>query len=157
IEDPRLEALLVSALERNRDLAVAIARIEEARGLFRVQRADRVPTVAANADATRSQIVAGGAIGGFPSGEGGDLDSWSAGLGFMAFELDFWGRVRDLTGAARARFIATAAAARAVELSLIREVATAYLASLEARERVRLAEATVESRQEELRIARRRL
>src|SRR5690606_6992399 len=89
--------------------------------------------------------------------EGGDLESWSASVGFMAFELDFWGRVRNLTGAARARFIATAAAARAVELSLIREVATAYLASLEARERVRLAEATVESRQEELRIARRRL
>ena len=43
--DPRLEALIATALERNRDLAVAVARIDEARGLYRIQRADRLPTL----------------------------------------------------------------------------------------------------------------
>src|SRR5688500_12183507 len=43
--DPRLEALIAASLERNRDLAVAITQIEETRGLYRIQRADRLPTL----------------------------------------------------------------------------------------------------------------
>ena len=74
-----------------------------------------------------------------------------------AFELDFWGRVRNLSGAARSQYLATVEAARAFRLSLIREVASTYLTSLEAAERIQLAEATVQSRQDGLRIAKRRL
>jgi len=157
IEDARLKALIRAALARNRDLTAAVAQIEEARGLFRVQRADRVPTVAARAEATRSEIVAGGSVGGFPSASGGQLDSRSAGIAVAAFELDFWGRVRNLTDAALAEYLATTAAARAVALSLVREVADTYLALLEADARIRLAEATVASRREELEISERRL
>ncbi|HEX5830780.1 MAG TPA: TolC family protein, partial [Gemmatimonadaceae bacterium] len=51
IVDPRLESLVGTALERNRDLAVAVAQIEEARGLYRIQNADRLPTVAATGTA----------------------------------------------------------------------------------------------------------
>ena len=157
IDDPRLEALVGAALERNRDLTVAIARIDEARGAFRVQRSDRVPTLAASADAARSKLVAGGAVGGFPSSQGGTLDSRSAAIVVSAFELDFWGRVRNLTDAALAEYLATAAAARATALALIRSVADAYLGWVEADSRIRLAEATVQSRREELEIAERRL
>ncbi|HEX6994478.1 MAG TPA: efflux transporter outer membrane subunit [Gammaproteobacteria bacterium] len=157
IDDARLEALIAAALERNRDLTIAVARIEEARGTFRVQRSERVPTLGASADSTRSRIVAGGAVGGFPSGSGGTIESRAVGLGVSAFELDFWGRVRDLTDAALAEYLASTAAARAVALSLIGEVADAYLALLEADARIGLAEATVASRREELEIAERRL
>lgn len=157
IEDARLETLIAAALERNRDLEVAVARIDEARGAFRVQRADRVPTLGASAEATRSRMVAGGAIGGFPSAAGGTLESRTAGLGVSAFELDFWGRVRNLKEAALAEYLASTAAARALALSLIREVADTYLALLEADARVGLAEATVASRRQELEIAERRL
>nr|MBO2515019.1 RND transporter [Gammaproteobacteria bacterium] len=157
IEDARLEALIGAALERNRDLTLAIARIDEARGAFRVQRADRVPTLAANAAATRSKIVAGGTIGGFPSASGGTLESRSAAIAVPAFELDFWGRVRNLTDAALAQYLATEAAARAAALSLIRSIADAYLGWVEADSRIRLAEATVRSRREELAIAEQRL
>lgn len=157
IEDARLEALVGAALERNRDLTIALARIEEARGAFRVRRADRAPTLAASADAARSEIVAGGAVGGSPSGAGGTLESRSAAIVVSAFELDFWGRVRDLTDAARAEYLATEAAARAAALALIRSVADAYLDWIEADSRIRLAEATVRSRREELEIAERRL
>ena len=159
IGDPRLETLIGAALERNRDLEIAIAQIEQARGAARVQRADRVPTLDAAANATRSQIVAGGAFGGgdIPSPAGGILESRSVSLGLSAFELDLWGRVRNATEAALAEFLATSAAARAVELALIREVSDAYLGWLEASERIRLAEATVDSRREELAIAERRL
>ncbi|WP_328592190.1 TolC family protein [Sandaracinobacter neustonicus] len=86
--DPRLRQLIGLALERNRDLAVAIARIDEARGLYRIQGADQLPGVAASAGATRSR-VAGVDTGGEPF----TGNRASVGVAVPAFELDFWGRV----------------------------------------------------------------
>ena len=169
IVDPRLQGLVASALEHNRDLVANVARIDEARGLYRVQRADRYPTIRADAVATRNRIGAGSVAASDPglgagAGTGGSItatspttiERYSATVGTSAFELDFWGRVRDLSTAARARYLATVQATRAFQLSLIRDVATAYLDVLEANERIRLAEATVESREHGLRIAQRR-
>ncbi len=167
--DPRLEILIATALRNNRDLAVAVAQIEEARGQYRIQRSELLPTVALNAQGTRSGFGADsaalsgvGRAGGIPGatgtgGTGGTFDIYTVSLGFASFELDFWGRVRNLTTAARAQYLSTVEAARAFRLSLIRDVASAYFASLEARERLELAEATVNSRREGLRIAQRRL
>jgi outer membrane protein, multidrug efflux system len=159
--DPRLEAIVNTALERNRDLVISVAQIEEARGLYRIQRADQLPSVGVSADATRTragpQSVPITSPTTIPSGTELTYDRYSLGLGLASFELDFWGRVRNLTTAARSEYLATVEAARAFRLSLIRDVATAYLTSLEARERLELAEATVESRREGLRIAKRRL
>lgn len=156
ITDARLETLIETALAGNRDLAEAVGQIEEARGRYRIQRADRVPAAELNADAARSRVVAGGAVGGFPSAQGGTLESRSAAIAIPAFELDFWGRVRNLSEVARGELLATAAAARAVRLALIREVADTYLAVLEAEQRISLAEATLESRRQEVALAERR-
>ncbi len=160
--DPRLELLIATALNHNRDLAIAVAQIEETRGLYRIQRADRLPTLGVSADASRTRVGPESAvISGTPSipdtGEAVIFERYSLGAVVPAFELDFWGRVRNLSDAARAQFLATIEAARAFRLSLIREVALAYLESLEASERIQLAEATVASRVEGLRIAQRRL
>lgn len=157
--DPRLDALIGIALERNRDLAVAVSRIDESRGLYRIQRADRLPTIGASADATRTGVgEASAGAGGIPAGPGSTtFDRYAIGVGIPAFELDFWGRVRNLSEAARSEYLATVEAARAFQLSLIRDVALTYLTSLETRERVELAEATVRSRRDELRIAKDRL
>lgn len=149
-EDARLEALVAAALTRNRDLVVRVAQIEEARGLYRIQNADRLPTVDLSGEAARSRV---GASGTEPVTD----NRLSIGVGVSAFELDFWGRVRSLSEAGRAEFLATIQAERAFRLSLIRDVAATYLSSLESAERIRLAEATVESRREGLRIARVRL
>jgi multidrug efflux system outer membrane protein len=163
--DPRLAAIVQRALANNRDLKVAVAQVEEARSLYRVQRADVLPTIALSAEATRNH--AGPQALGATSGR--DLTQIDPGIGAVtyeryalsagvaSFELDFWGRVRNLTAAARASYLSSVAAARAFQLSLIRDVSNAYLASLEARERLALAEATVRSRREGLRIAKRRL
>ncbi|HET6680801.1 MAG TPA: efflux transporter outer membrane subunit [Gemmatimonadaceae bacterium] len=153
IEDPRLESLLSTALTHNRDLVIAVARIDEARGLYRIQRSDRLPSLVATGDASRSRTMIAG-VGGTAGGQSFTLDRYSIGVAVPAFELDFWGRVRNLSEAARSQFLATVQAQRAFRLSLIRDVAGAYLSSLEAAERIRLAEATVESRREGLRIAR---
>src|SRR3546814_1953095 len=77
---------------------------------------------------------------------------YSIGVGVTGFELDFWGRVRNLSDAARSQYLATVQAERAFRLALIRDVASTYFASREADERIALAEATVRSRQEGLRI-----
>lgn len=160
--DPRLDALIATALQRNRDLSIAILQIDEARGLYRIQRADRLPTLDLNADASRNRLgpvsIETAGAGDIPLGQDRVIfDRYSLGVGMSAFELDFWGRVRNLSEAARAQYLGTVEAARAFQLSLIREVSFAYLASLEARERISLAEATVQSRKDGLRIAQRRL
>ncbi|HYC62760.1 MAG TPA: efflux transporter outer membrane subunit [Thermoanaerobaculia bacterium] len=139
--DERLETLIAAALEQNRDLAITVAQIEQARGLYRIQDANRVPSIDADASATVGR-------------SGGEtLDRYSIGVGVSAFELDFWGRVRNLSEAARAEYLATVQGQRAFRLVVIREVASAYLFSLEAAERIELAEATVRSREEGLEIA----
>ncbi|HWW58912.1 MAG TPA: TolC family protein, partial [Sphingopyxis sp.] len=149
--DPQLEVLIAQAIERNRDLAVAIAQIEEARGLYRIQDADRLPTVGASADATRSrsQLVPGTGTA--------TINRYSVGVGVTSFELDFWGRVKNLSEAARSQYLATEAAERAFRLALVRDVASTYFSSRGAEEQIELAEATVTSRKEGLRIAKRRL
>jgi len=157
--DPRLEALIATALQSNRDLVIAVAQIEEARGLYRIQRSDLLPTIAVSAEGTRNGTGPAAATlpGTGPIGRSQTLDRYFLGAGIASFELDFWGRVRNLSRAARADYLATVEAARAFQLSLIRDVASAYFASLEARERLELAEATVDSRREGLRIAKKRL
>jgi multidrug efflux system outer membrane protein len=158
--DPRLDALIAVALERNRDLVSAVAQIEEARGAYRIQRADLLPTLSASAEAARARTSPSGSRAS-RAGDGslapGTSDFFTVGVGLSVFELDFWGRVRNLTAAALAQYLGTVEAARAFRLSLIREVAFAYLQSLEAGERVELAEATVQSRRDELRLAEHRL
>lgn len=166
LEDPRLELYIETALQRNRDLQIAVARIEEARGQFGVQGADRYPTLAATADASRGRFPTGsagqagrGSAGGVSPGAAGGssgqiTEQFSVGLGISAFELDFWGRVRNLTEAARAQYLSTVEAQRAFRLSLIADVATTYLAVRGAEARIELAEATLQSRRDGLRIAR---
>jgi multidrug efflux system outer membrane protein len=149
--DPRLDALIATALVHNRDLAAAVARIDVARGLYRVQNADRLPSPVASAGATRSHT--GAAASGIPGVGERTVDRASVNVGVSAFELDFWGRVRDLSEAARSEYLATVQAQRAFRLSLIRDVASAYLASIETADQIRLADTTVQSRREGVRIA----
>jgi multidrug efflux system outer membrane protein len=159
--DPRLEALVQRALDNNRDLEIAVAQVDEARARYRIQRADRLPTLGVSAAAARNhagpQALASNGGVNAPANTAITYERYSLGASVAAFELDFWGRVRNLSNAARAEYLATAAAARSFRLSLIREVANAYFTSLEARERLQLATATVQSRRDGLRIAKRRL
>jgi multidrug efflux system outer membrane protein len=158
--DPRLETLITTALANNRDLVIAVAQIEEARGLYRTQRSERLPNIVVNADGTRTRLGSESATTqGVVAAPGSSVtfDRYSIGAGIASFELDFWGRVRNLSNAARAQYLATIEATRSFQLSLIRDVALAYFALLEADERLELAEATVESRREGLRIAKKRL
>jgi multidrug efflux system outer membrane protein len=151
--DAQLRALIETALISNQDLAQAVARIEQARAQYRIQDASRLPELGGQAGAGRSRTSAA------QSGSGGAVtrDQFNIGVAVPAFELDFWGRVRNLNDAARARYLATVEAERAFRLSLIGQVAATYLTVRSAEERIVLAERSVASRREGLRIAQRRL
>ncbi|MDP2825865.1 MAG: efflux transporter outer membrane subunit [Sulfuritalea sp.] len=142
--DPRLQELIATALEHNRDLRIAVARVDEARALAGIARAERFPTVDLAAQRAASLTPAD------LSGTGRQLNSqrYDINLAVAAFELDFWGRVKSLDAAGRANFLASDYARQAFRLSLIADVANAYLSLLEFGERRELAAATLKSREE---------
>lgn len=151
--DPRLQALIATALENNRDLRIATARIAEVRGQYGVQHADRFPGVNLTGSRTASLTPASASI----TGSELQIRRNDAGLSLVSYELDFWGRVASLDASAKASYLSSEAAQRAFRLSLIADVANAYLSLLEMSERTQFAIETVKARAEarEL-IARRR-
>jgi len=151
--DPQLQALIQRALDHNRDLRTAVLRVAEARALYGIQRAEQFPTIGARAGADRSRIPADLNLTGKPL-EG---TQYRADLGLASWEIDFWGRVRDLNAAALENFLATDAARRAVAIALIAQVANSYLSVRELDERLLLARRTIASRSESLRIFTRRV
>ena len=141
--DARLQRLIEAALRNNRDLRTAALRIDEARALYNVQSADLLPNLNLNASESRARIP--GSL--TPSGNAVVTSSYQVGVSLASFELDFFGRVRSLNDAALAQFLATAEAKQAAQLSLIGEVAKAYLAERGYAEQLALAQQTLAGRQ----------
>ena len=128
-------------------------RIQEARAVYGIQRADQFPTVGANAGGSR------GLTPGNLNQTGQPLHSsqYQVGVGINTWELDFWGRVASLREAALENYLATAEAGRAASLSLIAQVADAYAGLCESNQRLALAKATIDTRAESFRIFSRRV
>jgi multidrug efflux system outer membrane protein len=150
--DPSLHVLIQAALDHNRDLRIALARVEEARALAGVARADRFPTLDAQAAGNRARTPADLSA----TGQSVVTKRYDAGLGLTAFELDFWGRVAALSESARAQYLATDEAAKSFRISLISDVANTWLQLTELNERERLTADTVKTRDESLDITRKR-
>ncbi len=137
--DPSLRAVIELTLANNRDLRVAVLNIEKARAQYGVQRAALLPSVNASLGETASRTPADlSATGRTVTGQ-----SYSASLGFSAYELDLFGRVRSLSTQALESFMATAEARRSTQISLVAEVATAYLTLASDQERLKLAQDTL--------------
>ncbi|WP_405124020.1 efflux transporter outer membrane subunit [Pseudomonas sp. M20] len=120
--DPALQQLIESALVNNRDLRVAALNVEAFQAQYRIQRADLFPAVSANANELRQRMP--------PSVTQGKAlinSTYSANLGISAYELDFFGRVRSLSEEALQTWLSTEEARRSAELSLVANVANAYL------------------------------
>lgn len=141
--DPRLRALIATALEHNRDLRIATARIAEARAQYGIQQADRLPNFNLNGSRNASLTPAGASVF---SANAMHSQRYDAGISLVSFEVDFWGRVSSLNASAKASYLATEAAQRAFRLSLISDVANAYLSVLELSERTELTSATAKAR-----------
>ncbi|WP_116830734.1 efflux transporter outer membrane subunit [Pseudomonas syringae] len=117
-----LRGLLQSALAFNRDFRVAVLRVEEARAMRGITRADRVPTLAAGVERDRQHFDNAAAD------ERYGQDISIASVGVSDFELDFFGRVRSLSEAARHDYLASTYGQQAARSALVAEVARAWLA-----------------------------
>ena len=145
--DPRLQALIGQALANNRDLRVAAANIAAARGQFRIQRAELFPEVDANAGGT----FRGG------SGATGAKSSFDANVGINAFEVDLFGRIRSESDRALNSYFATEAAARATRLTMIGDIADAWLQYASDKSLLKVAQDTAASAQISVDLTQKRL
>jgi len=144
-QDDALEGLIRTALDENKDLGIALARIFEAREQFTVVRADQFPfldLLGIGGRGRPSQIQV-------PGAGTSDNYGWSAEL---SYEVDLWGKLRRATEAAEADLLATEAAFRNVTITLVSDVASFYLLLRDLDERLSIAQRTAASRRESLRI-----
>ena len=139
--DPQLQKLISLALDNNRDLRIAALNIERSRAQYQIQRADLFPKVDANAQADFQRIAENFSSTGLPE----DIHQYRLSLGVSSYELDLFGRVRSLKDQALERYLATEQARRSVQISLVSQVASSYLALAADRERLGLARETLAS------------
>ncbi len=150
--DPRLQQLVSLALENNRDLRVAVLNIEKSRAQYRIQDAASLPTINASGSGSASRTPADQS----PTGQASTTRQYSATVGFAAYELDLFGRVRSLNAEALQQFLATAEARRSTHISLVAEVAGNYLTLAADQERLKLAQRTLQSQSDSYALTRRK-
>ncbi|CAN5163356.1 efflux transporter outer membrane subunit [soil metagenome] len=134
--EPRLCEVIRLSLANNRDLRLALANVEQVRARYRVQRAGILPSVGVTGGATYQKSPLGAVSAG---GATGEIDIYSASVGISAWEIDLFGRVRNLTQAAQEQFFAAQENRNAAQSALVAEVATAWLTMAADQEQLRLA------------------
>jgi len=124
--DPVLDQMIDEALMHNLDLRRAIARVDEARAALGITSADQYPGVSAKAAASRNRISEETLIT-VPPGVNPKYNDYQAALN-ASYEIDFWGKYRRATEAARAELLGSQFNREAVRLALIADVAKGYFA-----------------------------
>ncbi len=147
-DDPVLDDLVHTALQNNKDVRIAAARVEEFAARLGITRSDAFPQVGYGASAAREQASRETA-GGVPSGMDRTNDMFSATLN-VGWELDLWGRIRRATEAARADLLTTEENRRAVVLTLVSAVATSYIDLRSLDKQLEITNQTLNSRGESL-------
>ena len=140
-DTPDLRLVIGTALESNKDLKQAALNIEEARALYRIDRADLFPTINANGDATLTKSSDESSS----TGKAITSDLYEANVGVAAYELDLFGRIRSNNESALNEYLATQEAHAVVRNALIAETANAYLQLLADQKLLSLTEKTLEA------------
>lgn len=151
VQDARLRALVQQALAGNRELRVAVLAVERARAQYGIAQADRLPTVAGTGSASRTRTADDLTA----AGRGNTASQYSVGVGLAGFELDFWGRVRNLNEAALQEFLRSQDNQASARISVASEVMLAWLALDADARRLHLARATLQAREQQLELTRR--
>ncbi|MFO7304257.1 MAG: efflux transporter outer membrane subunit [Gammaproteobacteria bacterium] len=151
VRSPKLTGLIELALENNRDLRIAALNVERARALYRIQRADSFPSADVEGSFTRQRVPPNLTV----PGREGVFEQYSASVG-AAFELDVFGRLRSLNRAALEDFLAQEWSRRSIQISLIAEVAQAFLTLANDLALKELAEATARNQEEWFRLTQER-
>jgi multidrug efflux system outer membrane protein len=153
-KDPRLQTVIAEALKNNRDLRVAILNVQSVRGQFETQRAAIIPDLNAQTGLSREHVPA--AAVGFPGTGTINEHVYSVTANVSAYEVDLFGKVRNLTRQALEQYLATDEARKATQISLISEVASAYLTLGADRQRLTVAQETYRSQNASLALTRAR-
>jgi outer membrane protein, multidrug efflux system len=151
--DERLQKVISLALSNNRDLRIAALNIERARALYRIQRAELFPSINASGIWIEQRVPADISK---ESGEATNFRQYSVNAGVTSWELDFFGRLRSLKDRALEQYLATEQAGRSVQISLMAEVANAYLTFAADGESLKLAQSTLDAQQATYTLIRRR-
>ncbi len=149
--DPVLVLLVNTALEQNKDLLIAISRIEEARSFLVFTKADMYPRLDLQGGANRGNFN-----GGLISSDSDEPTNSAFISPVVNWEIDFWGKFRRANESSRAQLLASEYAKKTIQISLISEVVGAYFMLLDFKERLRVSEQTLESRDESLVIMQKR-
>jgi outer membrane protein, multidrug efflux system len=150
--DKDLQKVIALALENNRDLRIAVLNIEKTQALYRIQRAELLPSVNAGATFSKERVP------GILSGRGQPLtgELYSVNLGISSWELDLFGRIRSLKDAALQEYLATEQACLGTQISLVAEIANTYMTLAADRELLKLAQETLSSQETSYNLIRRR-
>lgn len=153
--DDRLRKVIQLGLDNNQDLRLAAANVLQARATYRGQRANLLPTVSASGSGTYTNTAsfaasAGGAAGSSVS----DIQYFNVNGGITSFEIDLFGRLRNLSRAAQEQYFATSEAQRATRVSLIGEIASAWLTLASDREQLAIAQRTLKAYADSLELTR---
>ena len=149
-QDERLQALVRTALANNYDLRIAAARVLEAQAQLGVTRSFLLPTIDGTAGVARQRVSEENFIP-VPSGVSPTGNAFALGLA-LNWEADVWGRIRRETEAARAELFSTEWGRRAVLVTVISQVASAYFALRDLDSELEIAKRTLASRQQSLRL-----
>jgi len=149
--DEQLQNLIRTALEHNYDVREAAARVEAARASLGLTRADQFPNVSTGANVTTQRAASNGSFA-LPAGFNQERTFGTVSASLLSYEVDFWGRLRRATEAARADLLSTEEAHKAVMTTLVSDVSTAYFNLLELDLELEIAKRTLATRQDSLRI-----
>jgi len=152
ILDENLRQVIELALAGNRDLRVAALNIERTQALYRIQRSELLPTVGARGAYSRERVP--GILS--QSGHPATVELYNASLGVSSWEIDLFGRIRNLKDAALEQYLATEQARAGAQIALVAAVASTWLALAADRESLGLAQSTLETQQETYEMIRRR-
>lgn len=150
--DPKLRQLVILALANNRDLRVTALTIEKAQAQYQIARSTLFPHINAGAGETASLTPADLSL----TGSRLVTHEYTVGPGFSAYELDFFGRLGNLKDAALEQYLGTEEAHRSAQISMIAEVATAYLTLAADQGHISLAEGTLKNQQSAYELGKRR-
>jgi len=151
--DPALKSLIQLGLDNNRDLRTAALNIQRAQAQYQIRRADQLPTVNASGSVSQRGVPSINRFGPFDD----RVTDYSVNLGTTSYEVDLWGRVANLKDAALQSYLASQSNQQTVQISLIGQIAQAYLSLGFNQAQLNLAEQTLKAQQDSLSLNRKRL
>jgi len=141
--DPKMQHVISTALTNNLDLRLAALNVERARALYGIQRAELYPSIGVTGGGSKQRSSSDLTAPGEPR----TTKQFNANVGMIAWEIDFFGRIRSLKERALQEYLATEEARRSAQIAMVAEVARVYLTLAADRENLHLAQVTLETQQ----------